>query len=194
MSMRCQPIGSKKCCELMISGKYRKTRAQRRQSEFLAQLGAELRLRKLLKSCNDREKQELLIKSYNFLMGDMGERFLAMSIFPKTLGRILENRGGPAGFSMDEKEENELESSESKRRKREFDIQDTVIDLISDAALPSPIVSYCCSNEACLECYAVLTILAEYGALCNLTVEQCTALRSYLGSESSSIEVRLPFI
>ncbi|KAK6043644.1 hypothetical protein COOONC_18849 [Cooperia oncophora] len=68
------------------------------QREFLAQLGAELRLRKLLKSCNDREKQELLIKSYNFLMGDMGERFLAMSIFPKTLGRILENRGGPAGF------------------------------------------------------------------------------------------------
>nr|CDJ84318.1 unnamed protein product [Haemonchus contortus] len=67
------------------------------QREFLAQLGAELRLRKLLKSCSDREKQISLIKSYNFLMGEMGERFLAMSIFPKTLGRILEKRGGPAG-------------------------------------------------------------------------------------------------
>ncbi|KIH65724.1 hypothetical protein ANCDUO_03953 [Ancylostoma duodenale] len=70
------------------------------QREFLAQLGAEIRLRKLLKSCNDREKQEILIKSYNFLMGDMGERFLAMSIFPKTLTGILEKRGGPAGFAL----------------------------------------------------------------------------------------------
>ncbi|EYC25204.1 hypothetical protein Y032_0012g1763 [Ancylostoma ceylanicum] len=69
-------------------------------SEFLAQLGAEIRLRRLLKSCNDREKQEILIKSYNFLMGDMGERFLAMSIFPKTLTGILEKRGGPAGFAL----------------------------------------------------------------------------------------------
>ncbi|EYC25203.1 hypothetical protein Y032_0012g1763 [Ancylostoma ceylanicum] len=70
------------------------------QREFLAQLGAEIRLRRLLKSCNDREKQEILIKSYNFLMGDMGERFLAMSIFPKTLTGILEKRGGPAGFAL----------------------------------------------------------------------------------------------
>ncbi|KAK6741330.1 hypothetical protein RB195_009276 [Necator americanus] len=69
------------------------------QREFLAQLGAELRLRRLLKSCNDREKQEHLIKSYNFLMGDMGEKFLAMCMFPKTLNGILEKRGGPAGFS-----------------------------------------------------------------------------------------------
>ncbi|KHJ89523.1 hypothetical protein OESDEN_10650 [Oesophagostomum dentatum] len=70
------------------------------QREFLAQLGAELRLRRLLKSCSDREKQEILIKSYNFLMGEMGERFLAMSIFPKTLSGILEKRGGPAGFAL----------------------------------------------------------------------------------------------
>ncbi|PIO59849.1 hypothetical protein TELCIR_18675 [Teladorsagia circumcincta] len=70
------------------------------QRDFLAQLGAQVRLRKLLKSCSDREKQEALIKSYNFLMGDMGERFLAMSIFPKTLSGILEKRGGPAGFAQ----------------------------------------------------------------------------------------------
>ncbi|PIO68464.1 hypothetical protein TELCIR_09743 [Teladorsagia circumcincta] len=70
------------------------------QRDFLAQLGAQVRLRKLLKSCGDREKQEALIKSYNFLMGDMGERFLAMSIFPKTLSGILEKRGGPAGFAQ----------------------------------------------------------------------------------------------
>ncbi|KAE9421124.1 hypothetical protein Angca_005733, partial [Angiostrongylus cantonensis] len=69
------------------------------QREFLGQMGIELRLRKLLKSCNEREKQESLIKSYNFLMGDMGERFLTISIFPKTLSGILEQRGGPAGFA-----------------------------------------------------------------------------------------------
>ncbi|VDM65347.1 unnamed protein product, partial [Strongylus vulgaris] len=72
------------------------------QREFLAQLGAELRLRRLLKSCDDREKQEMLIRlfiatnrleSYNFLMGEMGERFMAMSMFPKTLNGILEKRG-----------------------------------------------------------------------------------------------------
>ncbi|ETN68709.1 hypothetical protein NECAME_15679 [Necator americanus] len=38
-------------------------------------------------------------ESYNFLMGDMGEKFLAMCMFPKTLNGILEKRGGPAGFS-----------------------------------------------------------------------------------------------
>uniref|UniRef100_A0A0K0DDC9 Protein arginine methyltransferase NDUFAF7 n=1 Tax=Angiostrongylus cantonensis TaxID=6313 RepID=A0A0K0DDC9_ANGCA len=70
------------------------------QREFLGQMGIELRLRKLLKSCNEREKQESLIKSYNFLMGDMGERFLTISIFPKTLSGILEQRGGPAGFAF----------------------------------------------------------------------------------------------
>lgn len=70
------------------------------QREFLAQLGAELRLRRMLKSCTEKEKQESLIKSYNFLMGEMGERFLAMSIFPKTLSEILEKRGGPAGFAQ----------------------------------------------------------------------------------------------
>ncbi|KAJ1372644.1 hypothetical protein KIN20_034846 [Parelaphostrongylus tenuis] len=70
------------------------------QREFLGQMGIELRLRRLLKSCNDREKQEALIKSYNYLMGNMGERFMAISIFPRTLSGILEKRGGPAGFAV----------------------------------------------------------------------------------------------
>ncbi|KJH42327.1 hypothetical protein DICVIV_11683 [Dictyocaulus viviparus] len=69
-------------------------------SEFLVQLGAEMRLRMLLKSCNEQVKQDALIKSYNYLMGDMGERFLALAIFPKTLSAILEKRGGPAGFAI----------------------------------------------------------------------------------------------
>ncbi|VDL73561.1 unnamed protein product [Nippostrongylus brasiliensis] len=77
------------------------------QREFLGQLGAEVRLRRLLKSCSDRESQEALIKSYNFLMGDMGERFQAMSIFPKTLAGILEQRGGPAGFMKPRKPSSE---------------------------------------------------------------------------------------
>lgn len=68
--------------------------------EFLAQMGIELRLRRLLQSCSDRDKQDSLIKSYNFLMDDMGERFLTICIFPKTLSGILEKRGGPAGFAL----------------------------------------------------------------------------------------------
>ncbi|CAB3402323.1 unnamed protein product [Caenorhabditis bovis] len=69
------------------------------QREFLAQVGIEHRLRRLLKICADREKQLQLIKSYNMLMGDMGEKFKAISIFPKTLETILTARGGPAGFA-----------------------------------------------------------------------------------------------
>ncbi|GMS90034.1 hypothetical protein PENTCL1PPCAC_12209 [Pristionchus entomophagus] len=70
------------------------------QREFLAQLGIGVRLRRLIETCGERGKQEELIKSYNMLMGDMGERFLAMSIFPKTLQPIIQRRGGaPAGFN-----------------------------------------------------------------------------------------------
>ncbi|CAI5444685.1 unnamed protein product [Caenorhabditis angaria] len=70
------------------------------QREFLAQLGIEARLRRLLKLCKDRDTQEQLIKAYNMLMGDMGEKFKAWSIFPKTLGTILDARKGPAGFAQ----------------------------------------------------------------------------------------------
>ncbi|GMT19968.1 hypothetical protein PFISCL1PPCAC_11265 [Pristionchus fissidentatus] len=70
------------------------------QREFLAQLGIGVRLRRLIESCKERQKQEELIKSYNMLMGDMGERFLAMSIFPQTLQPLIRRRGGaPAGFN-----------------------------------------------------------------------------------------------
>ncbi|GMR43270.1 hypothetical protein PMAYCL1PPCAC_13465 [Pristionchus mayeri] len=70
------------------------------QREFLAQLGIGVRLRRLIETCDERAKQEQLIKSYNMLMGDMGERFLAMSIFPKTLQPLIRKRGGaPAGFN-----------------------------------------------------------------------------------------------
>lgn len=77
------------------------------QREFLAQLGIEHRLRRLLQICKDREQQEQLIKSYNMLIGEMGEKFKAWALFPKTLKFILEQRGGPVGFSSKEKNTNE---------------------------------------------------------------------------------------
>lgn len=73
------------------------------QREFLAQLGIEHRLRRLLQVCKDRKQQEQLIESYNMLMGDMGLKFKAWALFPKTLEFILEQRGGPAGFSAKKK-------------------------------------------------------------------------------------------
>lgn len=36
-------------------------------------------------------------------MGDMGLKFKAWALFPKTLEFILEQRGGPAGFSAKKK-------------------------------------------------------------------------------------------
>ncbi|CAI4232404.1 unnamed protein product [Auanema sp. JU1783] len=69
------------------------------QREFLAQLGIGVRLRRLLQMCDNRTKQEHLIKSYNFLMQEMGEKFKVLSVFPKTLESILEKRGTPEGFS-----------------------------------------------------------------------------------------------
>ncbi|KAF1761339.1 hypothetical protein GCK72_009595 [Caenorhabditis remanei] len=77
------------------------------QREFLTQLGIEHRLRRLLQICKDREQQEQLIKSYNMLIGDMGEKFKAWALFPNTLKFILEQRGGPVGFSSKEKTPNE---------------------------------------------------------------------------------------
>ncbi|CAL2036965.1 unnamed protein product [Caenorhabditis brenneri] len=68
------------------------------QREFLTQLGIEHRLRRLLQVCGNRDQQEQLIKSYNMLLGDMGTRFKAWALFPKTLKFILEQRGGPVGF------------------------------------------------------------------------------------------------
>ena len=41
------------------------------------------------------------------LIGDMGEKFKAWALFPKTLKFILEQRGGPVGFSSKEKTPNE---------------------------------------------------------------------------------------
>ncbi|CAJ0943261.1 unnamed protein product, partial [Mesorhabditis belari] len=69
------------------------------QREFFGQLGIQHRLMQLLKSCNEREKQEDLIKGYNYLLGEMGERFKVLSLFPKTLQSIMEKRKGPAGFA-----------------------------------------------------------------------------------------------
>uniref|UniRef100_A0A1I7TNM3 Protein arginine methyltransferase NDUFAF7 n=1 Tax=Caenorhabditis tropicalis TaxID=1561998 RepID=A0A1I7TNM3_9PELO len=75
------------------------------QRDFLTQLGIEHRLRRLLKICENREQQENLIKSYNMLLGDMGTRFKAWALFPKTLQFILEQRGGPVGFLTKELKE-----------------------------------------------------------------------------------------
>ncbi|CAD6198551.1 unnamed protein product [Caenorhabditis auriculariae] len=82
------------------------------QREFLLQLGIEHRLRRLLKTCSDRQKQENLIKSYNMLMGDMGEKFKAMALFPKTLTSILEARGGAVGFVTAESKTKAKEASQ----------------------------------------------------------------------------------
>ncbi|UMM24317.1 hypothetical protein L5515_004601 [Caenorhabditis briggsae] len=75
------------------------------QRVFLTQLGIEHRLRRLLQICKNREEQEQLIKSYNMLIGDMGTKFKAWALFPKTLKFILDQRGGPVGFSSKEKAE-----------------------------------------------------------------------------------------
>ncbi|EFO20574.1 hypothetical protein LOAG_07918 [Loa loa] len=71
------------------------------QREFLAQMGIGLRLQKLLACCKTKEEKENLFKSYEILLSakGMGERFKMMSVFPKTLGSILSQRKGPAGFA-----------------------------------------------------------------------------------------------
>ncbi|KAF8358002.1 hypothetical protein PRIPAC_92997, partial [Pristionchus pacificus] len=88
------------------------------QREFLAQLGIGVRLRRLIETCKERSKQEELIKSYNMLMGDMGERFQAMSIFPQTLQPIIRRRGGaPAGFNGAPGAEKVPEDAEAPKQK-----------------------------------------------------------------------------
>lgn len=78
----------------------------------MLQLGIESRLRRLLQVTSDRTQQENIIsesetntfftetfsEAYNMLVGDMGTKFKAMALFPKTLRSILDHRGGPAGF------------------------------------------------------------------------------------------------
>ncbi|CAI2347849.1 unnamed protein product [Caenorhabditis sp. 36 PRJEB53466] len=80
------------------------------QRDFLSQLGIEHRLRRLLPKCKDRQEQEHLIKSYNMLIGEMGEKFKAFALFPKTLSFILEKRGGPVGFATKENMKKETEA------------------------------------------------------------------------------------
>lgn len=64
-------------------------------------MGIGLRLEKLLASCKTKEEKKNLLKSCEILLSEkgMGERFKVMSIFPKTLGSILSQRKGPAGFA-----------------------------------------------------------------------------------------------
>lgn len=81
------------------------------QRYFLAQLGIEHRLRRLLQVCKSRDQQEQLIKSYNMLIGDMGTKFKAWAMFPKTLQFILEQRSGPVGFASKEKNKQSEENS-----------------------------------------------------------------------------------
>uniref|UniRef100_A0A8R1IWC7 Protein arginine methyltransferase NDUFAF7 n=1 Tax=Caenorhabditis japonica TaxID=281687 RepID=A0A8R1IWC7_CAEJA len=76
------------------------------QRNLLLQLGIEHRLRRLLQVCKNRQQQEDLIKSYNMLLGEMGEKFKALALFPKTLEFILEKRGGPVGFLSTKTTEN----------------------------------------------------------------------------------------
>lgn len=71
------------------------------QREFFAQMGIGLRLRKLLEGCKMKKERENLLKSCELLLSEdgMGTRFKVMSMFPKTLKCVLEERGGPAGFA-----------------------------------------------------------------------------------------------
>ncbi|PAV62294.1 hypothetical protein WR25_03969 [Diploscapter pachys] len=68
------------------------------QNKFLSQLGIEFRL-KLLKKRADPEQQKYLQDAYNFVMNEMGNRFKTISIFPRTLSKILDIRKGPNGFA-----------------------------------------------------------------------------------------------
>uniref|UniRef100_A0A0R3RZ23 Protein arginine methyltransferase NDUFAF7 n=1 Tax=Elaeophora elaphi TaxID=1147741 RepID=A0A0R3RZ23_9BILA len=72
------------------------------QRQFLTQMGIGLRLEKLLASCRTKEEKKNLLKSCEILLSEkgMGERFKVMSIFPKTLENILNQRKGPAGFTI----------------------------------------------------------------------------------------------
>lgn len=48
-----------------------------------------------------KKERESLLKSCELLLSEdgMGTRFKVMSMFPKTLKCVLEERGGPAGFA-----------------------------------------------------------------------------------------------
>lgn len=72
-------------------------------SNFLAQMGFGIRLRRLLESCKSKVERDQLLKSSSYLMSDdeMGHRFKMLSLFPKTMESIMGKRGGsPAGFGI----------------------------------------------------------------------------------------------
>ncbi|CAJ0587064.1 unnamed protein product, partial [Mesorhabditis spiculigera] len=78
------------------------------QREFLGQLGIQVYLRSALHRLGTMEKQEQLLGACDFLMNEMGQKFKAVALFPKTLQEILEKRGGPTGFAgLDEKPVNQ---------------------------------------------------------------------------------------
>ncbi|KAK6009113.1 hypothetical protein OSTOST_25988, partial [Ostertagia ostertagi] len=176
------------------------------ERDFLAQLGAQVRLRNLLKSCSDREKQEALISKSNHCINHITSlwviwandswlclyfqkrsvEFLKKGEDLQDLRRIDPRRRKTLKKpikTMVKTKDHGLQAFQSIRMKWEISTQSCILNLLGDGALPSPVVLFCCLDRKCFECYAVLAILAEYGSMGNLKKEDYMALGSYMGLE-----------
>lgn len=69
--------------------------------DFFDELGISTRLNSLLQNCKTSEERESLKHGYRMIMDPdcMGTSFKVLSVFPQTLEKIIEKRGGaPTGF------------------------------------------------------------------------------------------------
>jgi hypothetical protein len=64
-------------------------------------MGIRLRIERLLQQTKDLEQRKQMLNAYSMLTSDkrggMGMAFKAFSMFPKTLGGIIQKRGGYPG-------------------------------------------------------------------------------------------------